>query len=102
MTLRLFTFVCEFRRGTYVSQVLALDQRDAATLWTEKLRLERPFGRASVYLAKSVESGLLDFPPVALSGVSGVWCITGSCAGDFMLAEIIETVQPKSFDASNA
>ena len=101
MAVRLFTFVCEFRGGTYVSQVLARDQYDAVSSWTEKLRLERPFKRASVYLAKSVESGLPDFPPVALSGVSGVWCITGNCAGDLMLADIIETVQPEPSDASD-
>jgi len=55
---------------------------------------ERPIKRASSYLAKSVAAWIEDFPPVALDGLTDVWCVTGSCGGDFMLVNIIETVQP--------
>lgn len=92
MAIRLFTFVCEFRGTTHVSQVSASDEREAVPIWTDVLRAERPFGRASAHLAKTVEAGTADFPPVEIQGVSSVWCITAHCGGDFMLADIIETV----------
>jgi hypothetical protein len=53
MTARFFTFVAEFRGTTNVSQVFAGDEEKAVELWTQKLGTERPFGRASAYLAKS-------------------------------------------------
>ena len=92
MTARLFTFVCEFRGTTHVSQVRAPDHHDAVRAWAGTLRTERPFGRASSYLARTAEADLAEFPPVAIRGVSNVWCITGNCGGDFMLADIVETV----------
>jgi len=91
---RLFTIISEFRGTTSVTQVSARDQEDAVLAWAGKLRLERPFGRASSYLAKSAEADLEGYPPVAIKGISNVWCITGSCGGDFMLADIVETVSP--------
>lgn len=94
MDARLFTIICEFRGTTYVAQVSASDQEDAVLAWAGRLRLERPFGRASSYLAKSAESDLASYLPVAIKGISNVWCITGSCGGDFMLADIVETVSP--------
>lgn len=91
---RLFTVVCEFRGGTYISQVRATDERDAVRAWTEMLVRERPIKRVSANLAKSVAARTADYPPVALDGLTGVWCFTGSCGGDFMLADIIETAVP--------
>jgi hypothetical protein len=92
VTARLFTFVAEFRGTTHVSQVSAPDECDAVSAWAKTLRTERPFGRASSYLAKAADVDAAAFPPVAIKGVANVWCITGSCGGDFMLADIIEPV----------
>lgn len=95
MTARLFTFVAEFRGTTYVSQVCAPDERDAVRVWVRTLQSERPFGRASSYIGRTAAALLEEkFPPVAIGGVSNVWCITGLCGGDLMLANIVETVSP--------
>lgn len=96
MSERLFTIVCEFRGGTYISQVRASDEHAAVKEWTALLVRERPMKRASSYLAKSVVARSEEYPPVALEGLRGVWCITGNCGGDFMLADIIETASPIS------
>lgn len=77
-----------------MSQVSAPDEHDAVLAWAGALRTERPFGRASSYLAKAAEADLADYPPVAIKGVSNVWCVTGSCGSDLMLADIVETVAP--------
>ncbi len=95
MAARLFTFVSEFRGTTNVSQVCALDEQDAVRAWARTLRTERPFGRASSYIGKTAEADLAEkAPTVAIRGVSNVWCITGLCGGDLMLANIVETASP--------
>jgi hypothetical protein len=99
---RVFTFVCEFRGTTHVSQVSATDEHEAVRLWAGVVRSERPFARASSHLAKSAESGASSFQPVALSGLSSVWCITGRCGGDLMLADIVETATPTTADKRGA
>ena len=98
MNARLFTFVCEFRGTTHVSQVSATDEYEAVRIWAGVVRSERPFARASSHVAKSAESGGSGFQPVALSDLSSVWCITGSCGGDLMLGDIVETVTPPTVD----
>ena len=98
MDARLFTFVCEFRGTTHVSQVLATDEHEAVRIWAGVVRSKRPFARASSHLAKSAESSESGFQPVALSDLSSVWCITGSCGGDLMLGNIVETATPPTVD----
>jgi hypothetical protein len=89
MTSYKYTVVCEFRGGTYVSQVAGGDVRDAVSAWIDYLAREKPIPHFSEHLARSVAVNLDDTPPVPLDGLSGVWCISGSCEGDFMLANII-------------
>jgi hypothetical protein len=92
VTARLFTFVSEFRGTTNVAQVCAPDERDAIRAWAETLRIERPFGRASSYIGKTAVADLEEkLPPIAIRGIPNVWCITGICGGDLMLANIVET-----------
>ena len=94
MAARLFTFICEFRGTTAISQVMASDELEAVSVWAESLKVEKPFGRASTYLARSAARGGTSFQPVQISGLSNVWCATGLCAGDLLLADIVETVTP--------
>jgi len=92
MVSRLFTFVSEFRGTTYVSQVSASDEHDAVRVWADTLRRERPFGRASSYLAKA--AGSEGFSPVVIGDLANVWCVSAVCGGHLMLADIVETVRP--------
>lgn len=78
-----------------MSQVSAPAEHEAVLAWAGTLRTERPFGRASSYLAKAAEADVAANPPIAIKGVSNVWCVTGSCGGDLMLADIVETVLPE-------
>jgi hypothetical protein len=94
MTIRLFTVVSEFRGTTDVRQVSASDERAAVRAWVGTFREEPPFARASTYLAKSIGAYQNDFPPIALEGIANVWCVTSSCGGDYMLANVIETAVP--------
>ena len=94
MAIRKYTIVCEFRGGTYVSQVAGNDVQEAVRSWADYLAREKPIPQSSTYLAKSVAASLDHTPPVTLDGLSGVWCIFGNCGGDLMLANIVESGLP--------
>lgn len=92
MLTRLFTIVCDFRGGTYVSQVRAPDEQGAVKAWAELLRTERPIKRYSTYLAKNIVNLEAGTEPIALEGFEGVWRIAAVCGDHLMMAEIVETV----------
>lgn len=92
MASRRYTIVCDFRNGTYISQVVGNNVDEATQAWIELLVRDRPLGRSSTYLAKSVAKILVDDPPVPLNGLKDVWCVSAVCGGDLMLTNIIESV----------
>ena len=64
----LYTVICEFRSGTYVSQVHAASVDGALEAWGQRLKLEKPIPRASVRLAAAVLAG---GSPTLLEGLEG-------------------------------
>ncbi|WP_067677856.1 hypothetical protein [Tsuneonella dongtanensis] len=69
----LYSIVCDYAGGTFVSQVQATDENDAVAKWAEALPSERPLGNASEQIAKAA---LADRELVPLDGLIGVWCWT--------------------------
>jgi hypothetical protein len=92
MAMQKFTVVCEFRGGTYVSQVTGNDVQEAVKSWVAYLKQNQPIPNSSVELAQAVNANLSDTPPVLLDGLSGVWCISAIFDGDLMLAHLIECI----------
>lgn len=90
---RLYTVICEFRGGTYCSQMKARDEIDAVCRWAEKLRMDKPIPRVSGHLAKAVLQNLetIDTKPVPLVGLQGVWCFGASVGADLALCNIVLT-----------
>ncbi len=86
-----YTVVCEFRGGTFVSQVSANDALGAMEAWTGYLARERPIPQVSTHLAKAVAAQMYDNGPITLQGLIGVWCFSAVCGGDLMLANIVHT-----------
>ena len=93
MGCRKYTFVCEFRGGTYVAQVLADDLPKAIRAWTDYLVSERPIPRVSAHVAKAVAAQIDDPGPTELEGLMGVWCISAIVGEDHLLANIVDTTQ---------
>ncbi|MBY8825015.1 hypothetical protein [Sphingomonas colocasiae] len=90
---RLFTMVCEYRGGTYIAQVRAVDPRGAIAAWAVLLRTDRPVPRSSAHLARAVSANIARGDrPVAMDGLSGVWCFTALCGGDLMILDIVDSV----------
>lgn len=85
----LFTVLCEFDGGSYVSQVDALNERHALVAWADGLRTDRPMGGDADQIANEA---LRDTTvPVALVGLEGVWCWTTNVAGKLVLANIVRS-----------
>lgn len=86
---RLYTIVCAYDGGTYLSQVTATGARAAAANWAEAFREERPAPKGSRRLADDVLGRLGSEPPVAVQGLAGVWCVTAVARGKAALIHII-------------
>jgi hypothetical protein len=93
MTVRRYTVLCEFRGGTYVSQVSGSDVHEAVKSWTDYLARDRPIPQYSTNLAKAIAAQAEDTAPAALEGLAGVWRVSAVCGGDLILANIVETAQ---------
>lgn len=89
MTEHLFTLICEFDGGTYVSQVHAYDEQQALVAWSEVLRSERPIGDHADRIAGEALDGGSNL--TALKGLSGVWCWTGTVDERLILTNIVRS-----------
>lgn len=88
--MRLFTVVCDYDGGTYVSQFEGRDPLDVAHQWAAMVRAERPIPRSSAHIANRVLRDLDNgFEPTALSGIANVWQIGGSVGRCFYTATFV-------------
>ncbi len=78
---RLYTVVCEYAGGTYVSQITAEDERTAVVNWAMAFREDRPAAKGSRRLADDVLGRLGSEPPVAVPGLAGVWRLAAVARG---------------------
>lgn len=84
-----FTIICDYKGGTYISQVQANDAAQSVTAWAEFLRRERPIPDASELVAQATRENPTDIVP--LDGLIGAWCWTGKVGKDLILAHIIQS-----------
>jgi len=76
--LALFTFVCEYAGGTYVSQTHAASEIEAANWWIENLKREKFIPKVSTVIAEklriAVDSGEeQEFYLATLAGLKNAW-----------------------------
>jgi hypothetical protein len=85
----LFTFVLDYKGGTYLSQVLASSLADAAQKWVST-RTSEELNTWS--LEPQDLAALADADrPVAIQGCHNVWCMSGSTEEHLILITIIAT-----------
>jgi hypothetical protein len=89
-TMKLYTFVMEYRGGTYVSQIYAEDRVKAKDEWISHLDYKqiRWLGLKS---KTKLESEIKNENPVALDGLKNVWCLVAWLYGYMVLINFIET-----------
>ena len=86
----LYTFVLEFRGGTYISQFEGETAHDAALVWANNLKT-----REIAHLRKKHKKLLLaelnENSLVKLSGVKNVWCDSFLIGKHLALLNIVQT-----------
>ena len=92
MELELFTILCEFKSGTYISQVRAIDAPQAVISWANLLRQEHPIEDASDRIAQAATEAPGDLVP--LTGLTGIWCWTATIDEDLVIANIVQSALP--------
>ena len=89
-----FTYIIEFRGGTYCSQVKAGNVNESIAVWIEKLKSELPeipyLGKKTV---KEVELLAMeeDHKPVLLNGLENAWYISYLTKQGFLRGNIVQT-----------
>jgi hypothetical protein len=85
-----YTFIAEYRGGTYISQYTAFEMSAALLMWVNNLD-KRYFSAHKKQLLQE-ETSDNDFYPVPITGIDNVWCRTYLSGKYFLLLNIIETV----------
>ena len=87
---RTYTFVLEFRGGTYVSQYRGRYPREALKRWSARER-QRLVGAWQSGLTTEVFDELGDQELTPLQGMTKVWCATSTIGDDFALLNVVTT-----------
>lgn len=95
----LFTFIIDYKGGTYISQVEdEISLQNACNKWIEQLNPNDiyGFGEKSKSLLKK---DLSEAQIMAINGVDNVWCFISSIRKTLLLVNIVKTAEiqnPKS------
>ena len=87
---KLFTFVLDFRGGTYLSQVQAASVNPACLQWVQELDIKSIYGlgpKSHSWLMEQMPEKL----PVSMNGLQNVWCVAVLIRGHLALIHIIQT-----------
>jgi len=91
----LYTFIAEFKGGTYMSQVVAPNPKSAVFAWAQNLEVEAIYGfgdKSKQILTREVlrdeEEGIGYVP---LKGLINAWCVDALVRGHLMLINFVET-----------
>lgn len=88
----LFSIICEFRGGTYISQVRAPDEKRALQKWAEEFAKDNPVPGGSRWVIVAVMRNACDNEgPTPLDGLTNAWCHTAICNRDLILMNIFKT-----------
>ena len=83
-----FTFISEFRGGTYITQHSAKDISNALLMWIEYLDVSIYSKRIVLKLQEEIN----EEKPIPIKDLDSVWCCSFSPYNSFLLLNIIETI----------
>ncbi|MBK9453419.1 MAG: hypothetical protein IPN95_29350 [Bacteroidetes bacterium] len=93
--LLLFTFIMEYKRGTYIWQGESESKETACFKWVEELKTDEIAG-FSKKTRKKLHTRLLDVDnaPIAIKNCENVWCMLFTIKKKSILVNIIQTEKP--------
>ena len=88
--MNVYTFVLDFRGGTYLSQVEAVDPFEAKAIWASNLDYKNIEG-----IGKKTKKDLIiqvdDEEPIPIVGLKKVWCISVLLRGHLGMVHYVQT-----------
>lgn len=88
----LFTFLMEYRGGTYVSQVEADSYLEAPAKWAKKEDWSY-IPKAGKKFKKQLLAELESDPVAALDGLTNAWCTATTIKGKLALITFVQTAE---------
>lgn len=86
----LYTLLLEYGGGTYIAQIPSHNPGSALMEWVARLLPEEL--EAWKLTRADLESVTHENPPLALDGVTNVWCVIGSGRGGQILINMVATI----------
>jgi hypothetical protein len=86
----LFTFIMDYRSGTYVSQVRAHSPKAALRDWARSFD-HRGVAHFGMACKKALIEASTKNEPTAVEGIRNVWCSDAMLRGHLALINIVET-----------
>ena len=87
-----YTFITDFRGGTYICQKNADDLRSACTLWREEIASGGYVQHLNVKaFVKAFDADIDELPPVPLDEVKNVWLFQLLLGDDMLDLHIVQT-----------
>lgn len=88
----LYTFVMDFRGGTYISQVEAEDLHASIPAWIEAIsKQQNQILHLGTKGLEKLKEELADQNPTLLDSLQNVWCLTAHLHSGFALINVVKT-----------
>jgi hypothetical protein len=85
-----YTFLLEFKGGTYISQIEAGSPKTALTKWSESLNIVEIEGIEGK-MKEQIKDDAKVQEPSLLQGMNNVWCATFLLADNLALVNFVQT-----------
>ncbi|RFM36231.1 hypothetical protein [Chitinophaga silvisoli] len=88
--MELYTFLMQFRGGTYISQVESKNLSEATTLWVKQLKIEeiKHLGeKGQIEMIKEAEN----FELFALKSLKNIWFFCFGIKAGFIMVNVVKT-----------
>lgn len=85
-----YTFILEFKKGTYIKQVVSADIQSAKIEWFNSLKADEIFGMTDG-LRNIFKKQLDNDSPALLDGMDNVWCMFFKIRKNQCLINIVES-----------
>ena len=94
--MNLYTYIFEFRNGTYITQVSAKTVQQSIPKWINSLKSElQEIEYLNAQSISEIEQKLAEEQPILLKGKQSVWCFSFTIKQGLALVNIVETVHSK-------
>ncbi len=89
--MNLYTFIMDFRGGTYIDQLTAPNENEAVLKWAKQLNVRYIGTKTKQLFIKELPERLKEFAPKPIDEIKNVWCFTYQFKTGYGIINIIKT-----------